>query len=275
VAADQERLALANEAVMMADGTRSEVARAVSRARNPETDLHAADIALADAELDREHAGHELASARLTLASSWGAFDADFPAVSFALRNLREPEPFETLAAKLPDAVLLRAAMLEEGMLAATVRVAESQARPDLALNLGVRRLEAFADHGLVMSVSMPLGSPGRGRLALAEARAGQSAQAHSRAALQADLHQLLFEKYQELVHARTEIRALDDALLPKARAALALAQRGFDAGRFAFSVLSQAQRTLFDLRRREIDAAARYHALSADIQQITSPGAP
>jgi outer membrane protein, heavy metal efflux system len=47
--------------------------------------------------------------------------------------------------------------------------------------------------------------------------------------------------------------------------------------GRFPFTTLSQAQETLFQLQRRRIDAAARYHVLSAGMQRLiaAAPEAP
>src|SRR3546814_1565647 len=62
------------------------------------------------------------------------------------------------------------------------------------------------------------------------------------------------------LRHARTEHDALLEEMVPKAEQAYALTQRGFEAGRFSFVTLTQAQRTLFELRERSVDAAARYH---------------
>jgi cobalt-zinc-cadmium efflux system outer membrane protein len=76
VAVDQQRLAFANQRVQQAERTRREVAAWVAAARNPESDLHVAEIAVANAELDREHAEHELASARTTLTASWGPVGA-------------------------------------------------------------------------------------------------------------------------------------------------------------------------------------------------------
>src|SRR5699024_1177865 len=101
VLARQQRLDYAEERVRQAERTRSEVATWVSAARNPESDLQAAEIALAEVELARETAQHELASARMTLAASWGALTPDFGSVVGDLQVLPPVESFETLAARL------------------------------------------------------------------------------------------------------------------------------------------------------------------------------
>lgn len=271
VVADQQRLEFAHEQVKLADRTRREVATWVLAGRNPESDLRAAEIAVAEAELEREHAEHELRSARTTLAASWGALDPDFTVVIGDLTELPRVTSFDTLAARLPMTSAQRNALLEAEAVIARRRVAQASARPDINLSLGVRRLEALDDQGLVLSVSVPLGSKPRASLAIAEADAQLTALELRRDAQFTESHQVLFEKYQELIHARTEYEALRTRMLPKAEQALALTRRGFEAGRFSFFLLAQAQRTLFDLRARSVEAAARYHTRLVEVERLTA----
>jgi cobalt-zinc-cadmium efflux system outer membrane protein len=271
VLADQARLQAAREQVALAERTRREVAGWVAAARNPESDLRTAEIAVAEAELAREHAEHELASARLTLAASWGAFTPDFDHAEGDLAPLPPVEPFDTLAARLPASPAQRAARLDAERIAARRRLAEASAKPDLQVSLGVRRLEALDDQGLVMSVSVPLGSRQRAAFSIAEADAELAALEARREAERFERHQRLFETYQELLHARTEHESLRTKMLPKAEQALAFTRRGFDAGRFSFVSVAQAQKTLFDLRARSVDAAARYHTLLIEVQRLAA----
>jgi cobalt-zinc-cadmium efflux system outer membrane protein len=271
VLVDQDRLKAAREQVALAERTRREVAGWVAAARNPESDLRAAEIAVAEAELEREHAEHELTSARWTLAASWGAATPDFEAVDGALTPLPPVEPFEALAARLPESSAQRAARLDGERIAARRRLAEASVRPDLQVSLGVRRLEALDDQGLVMSVSVPLGSRQRAGLSVAEADAELAALDARREADRIERHQRLFEKYQELLHARTEHETLRTRMIPKAEQALAFTRRGFEAGRFSFVSVAQAQKTLFELRMRSVDAAARYHLLLIEVQRLAA----
>ena len=270
VVVDQQRLAFANEQVALAQKTRREVAAWVRAARNPETDLHAAEIAVADAELHREHAEHELASARVTLAASWGSVTPDFETVAGRLDQLPPSTQFEDFAKRLPQAIAQRTSQLESDAILARRGVAEAAARPDVNVSLGVRRMEAIDDQGLVMSVSVPLGNKAKSRLGVAEADAQLAAVQARSEARRAESHQALFEKYQELVHARTEYDAVTTRMLPKAEQAMAFSRRGFETGRFSFTALAQAQRTLFELRERRIEAAARYQILLANIERMT-----
>lgn len=271
VVAAQQRLEFARERIELAERTRREVASWVAAARNPESDLSAAEIAVSEAELEREHAEHELASARVTLAASWGSFEPDFTSVAGNLQELPAVEPFAALAARLPETMAQRSALLEADAIAARRRVAVSSAKSDVTVSLGVRRLEAVDDQALVMSVAVPLGSRPRASLAIAEADAQLDALQARRDAQRAEAHQGLFATYQELVHARTEYDALSRRMLPKAEQAHAFTRRGFQAGRFSFLALTQAQRTLFDLRARRVEAAARYHVLLVEVERLTT----
>ena len=271
VVADQQRLAFAREQVTLAEKTRREVAGWVRAARNPETDLHAAEIAVFDAELEREHAEHELASARVTLAASWGSPTPDFETVAGNLDELPTSAPLAVLAQRLPQSIAQHTSQLESQVIAARRNLAIAAAHPDVNVSVGVRRLEVLGDQGLVMSVSVPLGNKARSRLGIAEADAQLDAVQARRDAQRVESHQALYEKYQELVHARTEYDAVSIRMLPKAEQATAFSRRGFAAGRFSFTQLAQAQRTLVQLRERRVEAAARYHTLFADIERMTA----
>jgi cobalt-zinc-cadmium efflux system outer membrane protein len=271
VLADQARLAAAKERTAFASRARNEVARWVQAGRNPDSDLAAADITLADAELSEEHAEHELLASRQTLAASWGGVEVDFAQVAGDLEGPITLPSFDSLAARLPDTPGQRAHALEADELSAQRDLARAMRRPDVDLSLGVRRLEGLDDQGLVMSVSVPLGSKVRSTLAVAEADALLAASAARADAARSERHQELFEAFQELNHAAVEQAALSSRMLPRARQALALSQRGFEQGRFAFLPLSQAQRTLFDLRIRQIEAAALLRSRLIQIERLTT----
>ena len=259
------------EQVKQAEAIRREVAAWVAAARDPEHQLRAAEISVIEAELLLEHAEHELASARMTLAASWSALTPDFESVIGDLQTLPVAESFEKIAARLPMTPAQRAFLLEAETIAARRRVAEANAKPDLFVSLGVRRLEALDDQGLVMSVSMPLGSKSRASYSIAEADAQLDASEARRDALRFESHQALFEKYQELNHARTEVESLRTRMLPKAEQAMDFTRTGFKAGRFSFQSLAQAQKTLFELRERDVEAAARYHTLLVEVERLAA----
>jgi cobalt-zinc-cadmium efflux system outer membrane protein len=271
VLADQERLENAREQVVQAERTRGEIADWVQAARNPETDLYAAELAVAEAGLKLEHAEHELESARRTLAASWRASEPDFETVTGDLHDLPVIEDFDSLAARLADTPEQRAHRLEAQTVEARRRVGEASRSPDVSLSVGVRRIESIDDQGLVMSVSVPLGSRPRAAFSIAEADAQLASLEARREADRLESEQTLFEKVQELRHARTEAGTVRDSMLPMAEKALAQTQRGFESGRLSFYALAQAQGTLFRLRERAVEVATRYHLLLVEVERLTA----
>ncbi len=94
----------------------------------------------------------------------------------------------------------------------------------------------------------------------------------HARAqATGLEQRQQLFDRYQLMQQARSEVEALRARMLPKAQEAISLTRRGFEAGRFSFLALAQAEKTLFDLREREVEAAARYYTLLVEVERLTA----
>lgn len=271
IAAGQQELALANRQWALARDTEAAVLQRVQRGAAAESDQALAQIAVVRAEIAHEHAEHELASARFALAALWGEARALAIEVSGDLLSLPELPTFESLAARIAATPEALAYELEANRLTADRRVASAEARPDVSLSIGVRRLEALDDQGLVMSFSMPFGSAERASYAVARTDAELSAVAARQQSAALEARQLLFARYQELRHARTEFAALSDRMLPAAEKGLALTQAGYDDARYSVLQLTQAQATLQQLQRERLDAAARYHQLLAEMERSTA----
>ena len=271
VLADQARATVAAQDLALAHELTATVHRWVQAGRSPESDLSLMQIAEERADIEVEHAAHELASARVSLAALWHTVEPDFDTVAGDLFELPVVPPYETLVARLPENPALRALVLDTRAAQARERVAAASAKPDVTVHVGVRRLSTFNDTALIAGISLPLGSAKRSALSVAQSVAETEAADARAQAQQMDVRQRLFSTYQELLHAHTAFEAHRDRMIPKAEAALALTRQGFEAGRFSFVALSQAQRTLLELRNAQIDAAVRYHTLLADIERMTA----
>lgn len=271
VVSKQARLALAEQALTLAQASRKAVAQRVERGRSPQADLHLADLAVIRAELEREAAGNELASARVTLSVLWGQQQPDFERASGELEALPAIPPFETLVERLPHSPDQQAFALESQQIAAQTRVAEASRRPDLQTTLGVRRLEAIDDQALVLSFSLPLGMSARSSSALAKQQAEGERVEAQRSVTALDAYQSLFGRYQSLQRARHEFETMRERMVPIAEKALASTEAGYEEARFSFLQVAQARTVLLGLQRDVIDAATRYHRLLADIERATA----
>jgi cobalt-zinc-cadmium efflux system outer membrane protein len=271
VVAQQARLTLAEQESALARETLEAVAYRVKRGASPEADLALAELAVARAELEQEDAEHELESARVALSVLWDERSPSFARVAGSVDTLPDVPAFETLTQRLesnPDQQLFA---LEAARLDAQRRSVAASRKPDLSGTLGVRRLEAFDDQALVMSIALPIGLGHRSDLALARGRAELEGLEGRRKAVELERYQELFGRYQELRHARHEFEALRDRMIPAAERALELARRGYDEARYSFLQVAAARNVLHSLHRDRIAAATRYHRLLADIERATA----
>lgn len=271
VVAQQARLTLAEQESALARETREAVAYRVKRGASPEADLALADLTVARAELEQENAEHAVESARVALSVLWGERSPSFARAAGSVDTVPELPPFEALAQRLQSSPDQQLFALEAARLDAQRRSAEASRKPDLSGTLGVRRLEAFDDQALVMSISMPIGLGQRSDLALARGRAELESLEGRRQAVELERYQELFTRYQELRHARHEFEALRDRMIPAADRALALARRGYDEARYSFLQVAAARNVLHSLQKDRIAAATRYHRLLADIERATA----
>lgn len=267
----QERRALIGSTVELAHKTLEAISVRVQAARSPEAERSRARIVLMRAQLDLRQAETDLRSARHALAAMWGSTEPRFREAHAALFTLEEVRSFESLVDSLersPD--FLRFASVAR-LREAELRLARAQARPDLSLSAGVRRLQDSGDHALVAGFSMPLAIFNRNQGGVREAEVQQARNGAERAAAFVRARATLFALYQTLGTARARLETLVTEAVPQAEAALAQTQYGYERGRFSFLELATAQQDLLALREAAIAAAADYHDAQTEIERLTS----
>lgn len=267
----QAELELTGRQVALTRETEAAVQQRVDRGVAPAGDIALAQISVARADLAREHAEHELASAQFSLATLWGESRPIPIEAGGELLDLPPMPEFEVLAERLETTPDFIAYTLDAAKLDAERGVARASARPDLSLTAGVRRLEAIDDQALVFSFSMPFGTAPRSGYAVARVDAELDAVNAKRDAAMLEARQSLFARYQELRHARTEVQTLTDRMIPAAERGLTLTRAGYDDARYSILQLTQAQTTLLQMQQERLAAAARYHTLLADIERSTT----
>lgn len=270
VAADQEQFALTRKATALARETVQMVNLRVQAAKAPQAELRRARITLARAEVEQEHAEHELRTSRRRLAALWGDGEARFGRVAADLYRLPRPAPFEDLLARLdrnPDFVRFAS---EARLRDAELRLAEARRRADITVSGGLRHLEATGDQALVVGVSLPLGAGRRAAPAIAEASALHALTDAQRRAAEVRTRTQLYALYQELGHAITETRLLQDRVLPEMTAALDETRDAYQRGRYSYLEWAEAQREFIAIRRSLIEAAQNAQVFQAEIERLT-----
>jgi cobalt-zinc-cadmium efflux system outer membrane protein len=271
VVAAQERVRFAGLSRDLAQRTLDAISARVTAGRSPEAERSRARIALLRAELDQQQAQSELRGARYAMSSLWGDVEPQFTDAQADLFALPPVVPLAELTARIernPDITRFASqARLRE----AELQLARAQARPNLSLGIGLRRLEETNDTALVAGFSMGIPVFDRNQGAIREAQVLRAQTDAERDATLIRVRASLFALYQQMTTARERVASLREQALPQARIALDQTQSGYDRGRFSFLELVTAQQELLELQSATIDAAADYHRLLAETERLTS----
>jgi cobalt-zinc-cadmium efflux system outer membrane protein len=267
----QERVRFAAESSKLAQQTLETTAARVEAGRAPVAEASRARIAVTRAAIDERRAGADLRSARYALASLWGDVEPAFTTASADIFAVSPVEPFPALVEQIERNPDLTRFASQARLRDAELRLAQAQARPNLALSLGVRRLEQSNDTALVAGFAIGLPVFDRNQGAIREARVRR---VQSDAELQAALVRIrgtLYAAYQQMVAAHESADSLRNDAIPQAQTALEQTRTGYERGRFSVLELLTAQQELLVLREAAIDAAADYHRLLVELERITS----
>lgn len=271
VLTEAEAVQLAIEQEQLADDVLQSVKKRVNAAAEPEIQLSKAQVAADTAAIALQQEQRQLELAKLQLAQLWGAAALDAPLDHAHFFALEAPEPLEVYQqqfAQLPDMQRLTYLQAQKQAL---VQWQQAQNTPDPSLSFGVRDLRGSNDQALVLGVSFPIPVLNRNQGNIAAARA-ELAQAESDAEqAKLVLQQELASAWQNWQSAFMEADRLRERLIPTAEKAFGQAREGYDAGRFSYLEVLDAQRTLFDARKQYHLALQRYHTSRAQLERLTS----
>lgn len=270
LAQSQAHVGLADRAVTLAQAIAKSVERRIRAGAASTAERNRGAVELVKAEIDAQRSRAEVDAKRIALAAMWGEQTADFATVQADLEKLPTLAPIAPLFEQLQQSPDFARFAAERRLRQAEMKLARSQATPDLTVSFGVRRFSATNDYGLVASLSMPLPLNNRNQGEIAAAGARIAVNEAEREAANLRIRAVLYGLYQEAVQTRARATALSEKASPQAEQALVLTQRGFENGRFSFLELADAQRQVLELRSQAIDAFADAHRLDAEIERLT-----
>lgn len=270
VAADQEYLHLAEEALDLVRLTERLVDERIQAGRTSESERYRIIINLASEEQELNHKIHDLESSRLRLSSQWNEKHPQFERVEADLYELGELVDFTELEVLLDRHPALVRFVREEHLYQAKIRLAESRRRPDVNVEAGVRYLGDRNDFAFIASASVPLGSASRAGPFIDEAESLANISSLNLQQKKLELYSTLFELYQELEHAHETFETLRERIIPSASQLLTDYESGYQLGRYSLLELVQAQQVLRNSRKQLIDTAVSIHEHKIEIDRLT-----
>ncbi len=265
----QERLTLAPASDTLAAQAESAAARRVQAGKVSPVEQTKAGVARASAAIELRDAGAELLVAQRALSAFWGgaaaAPEADGSAETLPVVP-REARQATTTLDNTPRAVRAR---LEIDRRQALANVERSKRVPDVTVNVGVKRDSSANNNMAVLGIAVPLPLFDRNQGNLLEAQRLADKAFEDYRALQLEQNATLAQDVARLDAARTAVQSLRQDVLPGAQRAYDAARIGFDAGKFNFLDVLDAQRTLFQARAQYLAALSRAHQAAAGIDRI------
>jgi outer membrane protein, heavy metal efflux system len=232
-----------------------------------------ARVLLARSRIETEHAEHELLSSKRTLATFWGSENPTFSKTSTDLFQSISLPPFDELSARVDQSLEIRKWATEKQLREAERKLAEAKSVSDLTIGAGPRHIETTNDQSFVFQISLPLKVFDRNQGTVQEALISSNRVAIDETAAILRLKAALFGLYQEASHARTQLEVMRKEIIPQAERSLQIAQSGYDQARFSYMDLLDAQRTLLEVSKENIEAAYALHSHVNSIERLL--GAP
>lgn len=268
--ARQMQLAIAEQAIVLAEEAVAAVTLRVDAGTILATELYLAQAERSRRELHREDLTHELVGDYYLLASQWGDLVPAFTAVAGDLYNLPAVEPFEALLARLDQGPDLGLFLTEERLHDAELRFEQSQSNALWRFSAGVRRMERGGDMGFVGAVTVPLNRGNQNQGRIDEARAKLEMTAAQREAAHIRMQTSLFVLHQELQHSLHRVATLRDEIIPSYQEALAETRRAYELGRSSYLEWMQVQELLLAANGELVDAAELALQNSIEIERLT-----
>jgi len=265
----QERTRLAASSAETATRAAEAVGKRVAAGKVSPVEETRARVDQTNAQLESAEAAAELQTVRFALASQLGEAEPKFDAVAADLAVAPERPAFAELMARLDASSALTASRAEVERRRALVDVERTKAYPDVTLSVGAKRDNELSRTQAVVgvSVALPLFDRNQGAVLEASRRADKASDELQAARLR--LSAELQEAANRLAVARASLQVLQTTVLPSAQQAYDAASKGFEAGKFGFLEVLDAQRSLLQARSRHLNTLAAAHQAAAVIDRI------
>lgn len=264
----QERVSAAEESLRIAGGGADATARRVAAGKLSPIDETRARVAESTARIEWRQAQAEQRAARHALAAAVGLDEALIGTLDGRAESLPALPDDAEVSRRLADAPALRRARLEVERAQAAYELERSRRIPDVTVTLGAKRAQEIGRNQAVIGLSMPLPVFDRNQGAQREALKRRQAAEQLAEAESQRLRAEVMSAADELRARVEEVDALRGAVLPGAREAYTAATRGFELGKFGFLDVLDAQRTWLQARTQLLDALARAHRASAELER-------
>ncbi len=265
----QEKVGLSTRTVKIARDAYRIADKRVEEGKVPPLAANRAQVAVANAELEAARAANSLESARRSLSRLWGNPSPQFTKVDAKISTPLDRPVLDDLSTALEKSPAVQGARLELERSRAQIQVERSKRYPNIEVSAGVIRNNELGRNQMMLGVSIPLPFFDRNQGNIYEASMLAYKTRDEYLDLKTRLQVQLQQAASEFDIAKNSALRLESQIVPSASLAFERAQRGFEAGKFSFIDVLDAQRTLFQARARHLSALSDAYQALAQIDRI------
>ena len=271
--AAEERVRLARELVRLSEEVFQTVSRQVEVGEVSPVEKERARVPLSQARIRLRRAREDRRSARQALSGQWGRSDTtSFSTVTGTFGPVRPVPALDTVKTALDRNPALARQADEIERATAVLALEKSDRFPVPSLTVGGQRFGARTGNdrtALTAGISLPLPLFDRNQGAVQRARSRIQRAKAERASARVRLDTTLSRAYSALVSAQHEANTIANETLPAARSAFRSIREGYRQGKFSYLEVLDAQRTLFDVRRQQVQALRSYYQARARVERL------
>ena len=268
VVAIQEEAVITQEQAILARDVYKSVDKRVSAAAEPLVQRNKAKILLANAELISEQTKRQRNISLKMLGLLMGGKTINSVSTE-RFYELVKPEMNTNIQKSLQNSVDYKQKSAGISQAKSILHLERANSIPNPTFNIGVRDFRATNNQALVVGISLPLpvfnlnqGNIEKSRQLVVKADADRQ-----KSLLIGQTN--IAEHNQSLQNAYLTALKIKSVILPEAQEAFVQARRGYNAGKFAYLEVLDAQRTLTDTRLAYIRTLRDFHIQKAEIERL------
>lgn len=269
VAIAQERDRLAAISGTLAQRATKAASNRVSAGKVSPVEETKARVAEAGVRVEQIQASAELNLARKKLTAFWNNPTPRFTGAADDVEIVPMLPQLSDLQARFDGLPGMQRVRLEVSRREALAEVEKRRRIPNLTIVLGTKRDAQQGRSQTVVGLSMPLPLFDRNQGNLLEALRRTDKARDEQVATQSRLTNEIAVAHERLSTVLKEIGLLKAEILPGAQSAYDAATKGFEAGKFSFLDVLDAQRTLIQSKSQYLRALSDAHRAAADIDRV------
>ena len=228
-----------------------------------------ARVELSIAELALNRNSRELSNLKRQISALWAPQSVDFKAVSGNLNFTASIPEIDNLLMVIDSIPLI----IEQNTIIKRQRaeslLAEAMAIPDPHISVGYRYFNESDDRAFVTGISVPLPVFDRNQGGREEAKLLEKQSEQQLQSLKINLNIELSNRLAIIKNINSEIIMMENIIIPEAQKAYDIIYQNYLSGKFAMIDVLDAQRRLFDTRRRHLDALAEINLQVVELEGL------